>query len=103
MDEDDEPQSSARPICCFGFSSKKTNRERAEPKWEKKKDILSDMSTTFSVKEQERRLKRALEEEDKVAREAERLVQWVKQESARMDAAIIQKILDDEPIMATKN
>lgn len=102
MDDHNEPQSSQGPLCCFGFSSKKTNgrkrrSSRAETNWEKKDGILSDTST-FSVKEQEGRLKKALEEEEKVAREAERVVQWVKQESARMDAASIQNIVSHEPM-----
>jgi nucleoid DNA-binding protein len=56
--------------------------------------LLSDM-TTFSVKQQERRLKKALEEEKKVSIEAERIVQWVKQESSRIDSSTIKSILND--------
>ena len=63
--------------------------------WEKKDEILSDMST-FSVKEQERRLKKALKEEKRVSREAEKVVQWVKQESARMDDSVITSVLNHD-------
>ncbi|EXC35189.1 hypothetical protein L484_022743 [Morus notabilis] len=106
MEDDDEPQKSPKPICCFGFSSKRTNERKVmknskahgieEPnkEWERKDGILSDMST-FSVKEQERRLKMALEEEEKVAKEAERVVQRIKQESARMNDSTIKKIVAD--------
>ncbi|KAM6556081.1 hypothetical protein CsatB_003100 [Cannabis sativa] len=82
-----------RVTVCFCFSSKKSNGKGSRSsKWEKKENLLSDMST-FSVKEQERRLKKALKEEDKASKEAEKVVQWVKQESARMDADAIHKIL----------
>lgn len=64
-------------------------------KWEKKDEILSDMST-FSVREQERRLKKALKEEERVSREAEKVVQWVKQESARMDDSVIKSVLNHD-------
>ena len=63
--------------------------------WEKKDEILSDMST-FSVTEQERRLKKALKEEERVSREAEKVVQWVKQESARMDDSVITSVLNHD-------
>lgn len=56
--------------------------------WEQKDELLSD-SSTFSIKAQERRLKKALEEEEKASREAEKVVQWVKQESAKMGASVI--------------
>ncbi|KAJ1431174.1 hypothetical protein SESBI_07416 [Sesbania bispinosa] len=61
----------------------------------KNDEILSDIST-FSVKEQERRLKKALEDEARASREAERIVQWVKQESARIDVSTIKSILSDD-------
>lgn len=62
--------------------------------WGKNDEMLSDMST-FSVKEQEKRLKKALEEEEKVSKEAERVVQWVKQESARIDVSALKSVLSD--------
>ncbi|XP_059444982.1 uncharacterized protein LOC132176716 [Corylus avellana] len=88
--------------CCFWFSTKKkidevsggSNMEEKE-KWEKKDEILSDMST-FSVREQERRLKKALKDEERVSREAEKVVQWVKQESSRMDDSVIKSVLNHD-------
>ncbi|KAK7309473.1 hypothetical protein RJT34_06228 [Clitoria ternatea] len=75
--------------CCFCFSSKKSLE------WGKNDEMLSDMST-FSVKEQERRLKKALQEEKRVSKEAERVVQWVKQESARIDDSVIKSVLSHD-------
>ncbi|XP_057448793.1 uncharacterized protein LOC130740271 [Lotus japonicus] len=81
--------------CCFCFSTKKgiarSGKNRGvlssdHVEWGKNDEMLSDMST-FSVKEQERRLKKALEQEARVSMEAERVVQRVKQESARIDHA----------------
>lgn len=50
--------------------------------------MLTDLST-LSVEEQERRLKKAKEAEERACREAERVVQWVRKESARFDASAI--------------
>lgn len=110
MEADQNPEGSA--ACCFCFSiKKKTSVARnydktsssgvsvlssklGQVEWGKNDEILSDMST-FSVKEQERRLKKALEEEKKVSMEAERIAHWVKQESARIDVSTINSILSD--------
>lgn len=63
--------------------------------WEKREEMLSDMST-FSVEEQERRLKAAAEEEEKAVKEAERVVKWVKQESLRMDVSTVDRVLRED-------
>ncbi|KAI6706855.1 hypothetical protein NL676_009817 [Syzygium grande] len=87
-----------RLICCFSFSPAKGGRRKRagkgvlrsdmeEPNWGKNEDMLSDMST-FSVQEQERRLKIAREEEARARREAEKVDMWVRQESARMKVSI---------------
>lgn len=96
-------ESPRRTACCFCFSTKKNDLQKSSSKgvagtnmedrdWEQKDELLSDLST-FSVDEQERRMKKALKEEERVSREAERVVQWVKQESARMDASVINAVL----------
>ncbi|CAK8540226.1 unnamed protein product [Lathyrus sativus] len=95
MMEPEYPEGSAS--CCFCFSTKKgvaSHNKTRGVEWKKNDEILSDMST-FSVKEQERRLKKALEEEKRVEFEAERVVQWVKQESSRIDVSTIDSILSD--------
>ncbi|KAA8528176.1 hypothetical protein F0562_035573 [Nyssa sinensis] len=107
--ESESPPRSA--ICCFCYSTRSDDRkkkssrgvsgldEKGNGNWEKTDEILSDMST-FSVKEQERRLKKAKEEEERLSREAEKAVRWVKQESARMDVSAIKNLTseDDDPI-----
>ncbi|KAE9613230.1 hypothetical protein Lalb_Chr05g0215321 [Lupinus albus] len=98
-----EAENQAGSACCFCFSTKKSVVRRNDKssevlsaenhvEWGNNDEILSDMST-FSAKEQEKRLKKALEEEKRVSIEAERVVQWVKQESARIDSSTIDKIL----------
>ncbi|GMY33643.1 hypothetical protein FCV25MIE_35032 [Fagus crenata] len=101
--------------CCFWVSSTNKNYEKKsrsygvsgsnieidDKQWGKNDEILSDLST-FSVKEQERKLKKALKEEERVNKEAERVVQWVKQESARMDASVIKTVLDNDDGETTK-
>lgn len=87
-----------RLICCFSFMPAKDERRKRRGKgvsrldlesqsWGKNEDMLSDVST-FSVQEQERRLKIAREEEDRARREAEKVDMWVRQESARMKVSI---------------
>ncbi|XP_027913368.1 uncharacterized protein LOC114173282 [Vigna unguiculata] len=91
--------------CCFCFSSTKKsvvggngrNKQvlsSEDVHWGKNDEMLSDRST-FSVKEQEKRFKKALEEEEKVNREAERVVQWVKQESAKIDLSAFKPVLNE--------
>ena len=103
MEADQEPQIAGPTVSCFGcFSSKRGNERKKKSvetdhnkeNWEKKESMLSDMST-FSVKEQERRLKKALEEEGRVTKQAERVVHWIKQESARMDDSSIKKVVNE--------
>lgn len=62
--------------------------------WEKKEEMLSDMST-FSVQEQNKRLRKAKEDEDRVSKEAEKIISWVKQESARIDESLVRTVLTD--------
>ncbi|KAL2348784.1 hypothetical protein Fmac_002784 [Flemingia macrophylla] len=98
-----EPEYTGGSACCFCFST--TNTKKSVPRngkssseqveWGKNDEILSDMST-FSVKEQEKRLKKALQEEERVSVEAQRVVRWVKQESARIDVSMIKSILSDD-------
>lgn len=93
------------PGCCFCFSTKKSVARNSKKssgvsssehvEWGKSDEILSDMST-FSIEEQEKRLKKALEEEKRVSREAERVVLWVEQRSATIHTSTIKTIPSDE-------
>jgi nucleoid DNA-binding protein len=60
-----------------------------QAEWKKNDKILLSDISTFCVKEQEKRLKKELQEENKVSIEAEKDVQWVKQESSRIDSSTI--------------
>lgn len=90
-----EPQSPPRQVCCFCYSSKKGGHK-------KKSKTSADVSFSrnmedvnlFSVEEQEKMLKMAMKEEERINKEAERVVSWVKQESARMDASAIKTIIN---------
>ena len=62
-------------------------------------EFLSDLAT-FSVKEQQKMINKAIKEQDKVCREAEKIVNWAKQGSARMIFHGMEDELsysDDEP------
>ncbi|PIN13610.1 hypothetical protein CDL12_13757 [Handroanthus impetiginosus] len=63
--------------------------------WGKHDELLSDLSS-FSVKNQEKMMKKAMEEEEKICREAEKIVKWAKNASARMDVSDIEDELSDQ-------
>lgn len=58
-------------------------------------EFLTDLST-FSLKGHRKQLKKVLKEEQKVNRDAEDLVKWVKQASARIDDRVLDDLLSDE-------
>lgn len=87
-----------RQVCCFGCRPSKRapkNKQKENGLRLKNDEILTDYST-FSFKEQQRKLKAALKQEEKVSREAAKVVEWVKQASARMDVSVIDELLSDE-------
>ncbi|KAK6785267.1 hypothetical protein RDI58_018722 [Solanum bulbocastanum] len=87
---------------CFWCSPKKGfNRKGKENrnvsmglKWGKDDELLSD-SSIFSSKNREKLMKKAMEEQEKINREAEKIVKWAKQASARMDVSSIEDELSD--------
>ncbi|XP_055820821.1 uncharacterized protein LOC129889524 [Solanum dulcamara] len=88
---------------CFWCSPKKGFNKKGKEnrgvsmglKWGKDDDLLSDLST-FSSKNQEKLMKKAMEEQEKINREAEKIVKWAKQASARMDVSSIADELSDD-------
>ncbi|CAL9089524.1 uncharacterized protein LOC135623528 [Musa acuminata AAA Group] len=78
-----------RQRCCFGYSPKRAQRRKG-----KGDDVLSELGV-LSLKEH-RKLKKALKEQEKAMRESEKIVKWVKQASARMNAAAIDELLSDD-------
>ncbi|CAA0838292.1 Unknown protein [Striga hermonthica] len=91
---------------CFMCSPKKIPSRKKKNKenrgldlgldWGKNDDkLLSDLSN-FSVKSQRKMMKKAMEEEERVCREAEKIVNWAKQASARMDVTGIEDELSDD-------
>ncbi|XP_058084995.1 uncharacterized protein LOC131232638 [Magnolia sinica] len=101
-----EPSSPPRLTCCFWRSPKKVHKKKSKEDgmagfdlddgfWGKDDEMLSDLSA-FSLKEQRRRLRKAWKEEEKVNREAEKVVKWAKQVSARMDASMLDSPTSDE-------
>lgn len=86
-------------IGCFLCSPKKVSRKKN--KQNRGLDLglddefLSDVSN-FSVTSQRKMIKKAMEEEEKICREAEKIVKWAKHASARMDVSGIEDELSDE-------
>ncbi|KVH89857.1 uncharacterized protein LOC112521941 [Cynara cardunculus var. scolymus] len=58
----------------------KENRQSSSSSWGNDADFLK----AFSIKEQKKMMKKAMKEEEKINREAEKIVKWAKQASARM-------------------
>lgn len=88
---------------CFWCSPKKNSLRKSKENhataafdldWSKNDELLSDMGT-FSTKEQQRILKKAMKEEEKISREAEKIVKWAKQASARINVSDIEDELSD--------
>lgn len=58
--------------------------------WEKNNEILSDLNSV-SWKKQQKLLQKAMKEEEKISREAEKIVKWAKQASARIEVSGIER------------
>ncbi|KAI3453927.1 hypothetical protein Pfo_010590 [Paulownia fortunei] len=84
---------------CEGFSSRsvsppvKSGCFLCSPK--KHDELLSDLSN-FSVNSQRKMIKKAMEEEERICREADKIVKWAKHASARMDISGIEDELSDD-------
>lgn len=93
-----ESRSPPKMICCFWYSSKtekgKDDYDAGDCQMENK-DVVANI-TTLSAAEQNQRLKKAREEEERVIKEAEIVIEWVKRESVRMDASVIKSIVSED-------
>ncbi|XP_043687162.1 uncharacterized protein LOC122638320 [Telopea speciosissima] len=100
-----EVLSPPRQKCWLWCSPKKVSRKKDKKKrvedlldtldWDKDDELLSDWSM-FSPKDQQKKLKKALKEEEKVAREAKKVVEWAKQASARMNVSVTPDVSSDD-------
>ncbi|KAF5936423.1 hypothetical protein HYC85_027552 [Camellia sinensis] len=85
---------------CFWCSPKRVSRKNSKEigvdvDWGRNSEgFLSDLNI-FSAKEQQKILKKAMKEEEKINREAEKIVKWAKQGSARMNISDIEDELSD--------
>lgn len=70
----------------------KGNRDLDDLDWGKHDELLSDLS----VNSQRKMIKKAMEEEERVCREAEKIVKWAKQVSSRMDVSGIDDGFSDD-------
>jgi len=95
--QDSPPSASSSPSpspprrrgCLWCSPKKKEQKKKSKENWSD--EFLSSFGS-FSMKEQQKMLKKAMKEQEKVNREAEKIVQWAKQASARMKTSDI----DDE-------
>ncbi|XP_061359882.1 uncharacterized protein LOC133303920 [Gastrolobium bilobum] len=89
-----------RKVGFFWCSPKKEKKKSKENNvvvvgWDKSDELLSDFGS-FSSKQQQKMLKKALKEEEKISREAEKIVEWAKHASARMNVSGIDDELSDD-------
>ncbi|XP_021729551.1 uncharacterized protein LOC110696537 [Chenopodium quinoa] len=93
---------------CFWCSPKRVSRKKSDgggstrnrafelgDDWGKHDEILSDLRS-FSAKKQKNLMKIAKKEEEKINKEAEKIVKWAKQTSARLDFSINDDLSDDD-------
>lgn len=92
-----------RKAGCFWCSPKKDSSKKKSKEnwgvgnvvgWDKSDELLSDLGS-FSSKKQQKMLKKAMKEEQKISREAEKILEWAKQTSARMNVLDIEDELSD--------
>ncbi|KAG2685068.1 hypothetical protein I3843_10G104600 [Carya illinoinensis] len=92
-----------KKIGCFWCSPKKASHNNSKENhptgidldWGKNDEYLSALSS-FSTKQQQKMLKKAMKEEEKISREAEKIVKWAKQASARLSVSGIEDELSDD-------
>ncbi|CAL1373793.1 unnamed protein product [Linum trigynum] len=81
----DSPSPPRRPGC-FWCSPKKPTSKKSKENWDLGNDggdeLLTDLGI-FSEKEQEKILRKAMKEEERINKEAVKIVKWAKQASAR--------------------
>ncbi|PIN14161.1 hypothetical protein CDL12_13218 [Handroanthus impetiginosus] len=88
---------------CFLCSPKKVSRKKSKESrgldlgldWGKDDELLPDLSS-FSMNNQRKMIKKAVEEEERICREADKIVKWAKHASARMDISGIEDELSDD-------
>jgi hypothetical protein len=97
----DSPSPPKKAGCFWCYPKKASHKKSKENQdtgigldWGKNDEFLSDLST-FSTKEQQKMLKKAMKEEEKISREAEKIVKWAKQASARLSVSGIEDELSD--------
>ncbi|KDP39732.1 hypothetical protein JCGZ_02752 [Jatropha curcas] len=85
VDPDSPPPKSGCFWCSPKRASKKKNKENCNVIWSGKNDEFLASLNSFSVKEQQKMLRKAMKEEERIDREAEKIVKWAKQASDRMN------------------
>lgn len=109
-DDDDGGSSSSPPpprrqACCFGFSPRRAPAKGKKVHGSGAGDVLGvdagewgdeNRRMVTELREQQRKLKKALQEQMEVSRETAKMARWVKQASARMThTAAIDDLLSD--------
>ncbi|KAJ0666570.1 hypothetical protein HanPI659440_Chr17g0668281 [Helianthus annuus] len=95
-----------RGIGCLWCSPKKEKRKQGKENLNRLSSFSSSLGNdyeydveflkTFSVKEQKKIMRKAMKEEEKINREAEKIVKWAKQASSRMMDVHVSGGVDDD-------
>lgn len=94
----DSPSPPQKAGCFFCSPMKKSKKNQSSSSRRRKDELVSDLSI-FSEKSQRKILKKVMKEEEKINREAEEIMKWAKQASARMNISDIEdeRSDDDKP------
>ncbi|KAK7307382.1 hypothetical protein VNO77_40394 [Canavalia gladiata] len=82
-----------RKTGCFWCSPKKNKKNKEN--WVAGDDELLSELGTFSMKQQQKILKKAMKEQEKINREAQKIVEWAKNASARINISDIEDEFSD--------
>ncbi|KAM0059389.1 hypothetical protein Hdeb2414_s0005g00180881 [Helianthus debilis subsp. tardiflorus] len=95
-----------RGMGCLWCSPKKEKRKQGKENLNRLSSFSSSLGNdyeydveflkTFSVKEQKKIMRKAMKEEEKINREAEKIVKWAKQASSRMMDVHVSGVVDDD-------
>lgn len=96
-------QSPPRKLGCFWCSPKKGSARKSKGEWtdsddfgwSKNEELLADLGS-FPIKEQRKILKKAMVEQKKISREAQKIVKLAKQASLRTNVSGIDDELSDD-------
>lgn len=87
--------SPTKTVCCFGFSLKKNERRDKGVRFVDD-EMLKEIGSDSYMKKQRKGLKKMLKEQEKIAEETGKMVDWVKQVSLKINDAVLDELMKEE-------